>query len=222
MRAGDLAAPFPVVNMDTPAADAARLLAGRDLPGLIVTDAEGRPLTVLSGTQVLQMAVSRYCQDDLALARVVDEPTAGLLLAELAGPCRVPSRAASGARCGGARCHRDDHPAPGDPHSAVRQRGAGAYQKPCHALLAPQPAGGQAHWRRKDGRAASTADTRTGPPGLEGSPPSSPAWWRALGTVKRSEVAEGSVPGTARLRRDDGNRARCRCPRPAGSRRRGG
>lgn len=39
----------------------------------------------------------------------------------------------------------------------------------------------------------------TGPPGLEGSPPSSLAWWRALGgTVKRPEVAEGSVPGTAR------------------------
>jgi len=107
MRAGDLTAPFPVVNMDTPAADAARLLARRDLPGLIVTDAEGRPLTVLSGTQVPRMAVPRYCEDDLALARVVDEPAAGLLVAELAGyPCRVPSRAASGARCGRARCHR--------------------------------------------------------------------------------------------------------------------
>lgn len=85
MRASELAVPCPVVTMDTPAADAARLLAGRNLPGLVVVDAEGRPLTVLSGTQVLQMAVPEYCQDDPALARVVDEPTAGLLLGELAG-----------------------------------------------------------------------------------------------------------------------------------------
>lgn len=85
MRASELLVPFPAVTMDTPAADAARLLAGRHLRGLIVTDAEGRPLTVLSGTEVLQMAVPEYCQDDPALARVVDEPTAGLLLGQLAG-----------------------------------------------------------------------------------------------------------------------------------------
>ena len=85
MRASELLVPFPVVTMGTPAADAARLLAGRDLPGLIVVDQDQRPLTVLSGTQVLQMAVPEYCQDDPALARVVDEPTASLLLRELAG-----------------------------------------------------------------------------------------------------------------------------------------
>lgn len=85
MRASELGAPFPVVTMDTPAADAVRLLVGGCLPGLIVADGQGRPLTVLSGTQVLQMAVPEYCQDDPALARVVDEPTAGLLLRELAG-----------------------------------------------------------------------------------------------------------------------------------------
>lgn len=85
MRASELAVPCPAVTMDTAAADAARLLAGRNLPGLVVVDAEGRPLTVLSGTQVLQMAVPEYCQDDPALARVVEEPTAGLLLGELAG-----------------------------------------------------------------------------------------------------------------------------------------
>jgi hypothetical protein len=31
------------------------------------------PFTILPGTQVLRLAVPRYCQDDPALARVVDE-----------------------------------------------------------------------------------------------------------------------------------------------------
>ena len=57
MRASELLVPFPVVTMDTPAAEAARLLAGRDLPGLIVVDDAGRPLTVLPGTQVLRLVV---------------------------------------------------------------------------------------------------------------------------------------------------------------------
>jgi CBS domain-containing protein len=83
MRARDLALPFPTVGLDTPAIEAARLLAGQDLPGLIVVDAQGRPLTVLPGTQVLRMAVPRYCQDDPALARVVDEAAADVFLREL-------------------------------------------------------------------------------------------------------------------------------------------
>ena len=41
MRAGDLAAPFPTVGLDTPAIEAARLLAGQNLPGLIVVDDGG-------------------------------------------------------------------------------------------------------------------------------------------------------------------------------------
>jgi CBS domain-containing protein len=83
MRAGDLAAEFPVVTLDTPAIEAARLLAGQDLPGLIVVDDQGRPLTILPGTQVLRMAVPQYCQDDPTLARVVDEAAADLFLREL-------------------------------------------------------------------------------------------------------------------------------------------
>ncbi|WP_432838400.1 CBS domain-containing protein [Dactylosporangium sp. CA-092794] len=80
MRAAELAAPFPTVRLDTPAIDAARLLAGQDLPGLIVLDDKGYPSTVLAGTQVLRMAVPQYCQDDPALARVVDEEAADLFL----------------------------------------------------------------------------------------------------------------------------------------------
>jgi CBS-domain-containing membrane protein len=83
MRADDLAVPFPTVRLGTPAIEAARLLAGQDLPGLIVLDDKGYPLTVLAGTQVLRMAVPQYCQDDPALARVIDEQAADLFLREL-------------------------------------------------------------------------------------------------------------------------------------------
>lgn len=80
MRAEDLAAPFPTVSMDTPAMDAARLLAGQNLPGLIVVDDGGHPTTILPGTQVLRMAIPAYCQDDPALARVIDEAAADLFI----------------------------------------------------------------------------------------------------------------------------------------------
>ncbi|RCG32044.1 CBS domain-containing protein [Sphaerisporangium album] len=83
MHARDLVVDFPAVAMETPAVDAARLLAEHDLPGLIVVDGDGRPLCVLPGTQVLRMAVPRYCQDDPALARVVDEGHADLFVRAL-------------------------------------------------------------------------------------------------------------------------------------------
>jgi CBS domain-containing protein len=83
MRAGDLAAPFPTVTSATPAIEAAGLLGGQNLPGLIVVDEQGRPLTILPGTQVLRMAVPQYCQDDPALARVIDEAAADVFLREL-------------------------------------------------------------------------------------------------------------------------------------------
>ncbi|GAA2360774.1 CBS domain-containing protein [Nonomuraea africana] len=85
MRARDLVADFPVVGLDSPAIEAARLLADQDLPGLIVVDASGSPCTILPGTQVLRLAVPRYCQDDPALARVVDEEHADRFLLALDG-----------------------------------------------------------------------------------------------------------------------------------------
>jgi CBS domain-containing protein len=80
MRARDLAAPFPTVRPDSPALEAARLLAGQNLPGLIVVDENDRPKTILPGTQVLRMAIPTYCQDDPALARVIDEAAADVFL----------------------------------------------------------------------------------------------------------------------------------------------
>ncbi|MBB2915285.1 CBS-domain-containing membrane protein [Streptosporangium becharense] len=85
MRARDLVSTFPIVSLDTPVIDAARLLAEQDLPGLIVIDDDGLPLNILPGTQVLRLAVPGYCQDDPALARVVDEAHADAFLRSLAG-----------------------------------------------------------------------------------------------------------------------------------------
>jgi CBS domain-containing protein len=80
-----MAQPYPTVGMHTPALDAARLMAERNLPGLIVTDDGGHPLTVLPGTQVLRMGIPAYCQDDPALARVIDEAAADVFLRGVEG-----------------------------------------------------------------------------------------------------------------------------------------
>ncbi|HEY0699809.1 MAG TPA: CBS domain-containing protein [Micromonospora sp.] len=80
MRAGELAEPFPTVGLHTRTIDAARLMADRNLPGVIVVDDSGRPAAILDGTQVLRMAIPSYCQEDPALARVVDEAAADLFL----------------------------------------------------------------------------------------------------------------------------------------------
>lgn len=83
MRARDLVVEFPTVRRSTRVVDAARLLASQDLPGLIVVDGAGHPEVVLRGTDVLRMAVPRYCQDDPALARVIDEAAADVFAHQL-------------------------------------------------------------------------------------------------------------------------------------------
>ncbi|MEQ4723164.1 CBS domain-containing protein [Nonomuraea sp. B19D2] len=85
MRARDLLADFPTVRLDSPVIDAAKLLAEQDLPGLIVVDDGDSPFTILPGTQVLRLAVPGYCQDDPALARVVDEAHADAFMQALDG-----------------------------------------------------------------------------------------------------------------------------------------
>jgi CBS domain-containing protein len=85
VRARDLAQPFPSVRTDTAALEAAKLLARHNLPGLIVLDERDRPSSVLPGTQVLRLAVPTYCQEDPALARVVDESHADVFWQELRG-----------------------------------------------------------------------------------------------------------------------------------------
>jgi CBS domain-containing protein len=85
MRAREIVEDFPVVGLDDDAFEAARLLAARRLPGLIVTDAQGRPHTVLPGSQVLRFIIPAYVQDDPSLARVYDERHADRLCEALVG-----------------------------------------------------------------------------------------------------------------------------------------
>lgn len=84
MLARDLVRPFPVVELDTNALEAARLLVERNLPGLIVVDSTGHPQTVLPGSQVLRFVLPDYVQEDPSLARAYDERTADRLCASLA------------------------------------------------------------------------------------------------------------------------------------------
>ncbi|HZB50367.1 MAG TPA: CBS domain-containing protein [Mycobacteriales bacterium] len=95
MLARDLADPdFPTVGLDHDAAAAARQLAERRLPGLVVVDDAGLPHSVLPGSQVLRFVIPGYVQDDPMLARVYDERHADALTAKLAGtPVRTLLRA---------------------------------------------------------------------------------------------------------------------------------
>jgi hypothetical protein len=52
MHARDLLADFPVIGLDAPVIDAARMLADQDLPGIIVVGDDGAPFTILPGTEV--------------------------------------------------------------------------------------------------------------------------------------------------------------------------
>jgi CBS domain-containing protein len=76
---------FPTVPLDFDAADAARLLARRRLPGLVILDDAGLPHSILPGSQVLRFVIPGYVQDDPMLARVYDERHADALTTKLAG-----------------------------------------------------------------------------------------------------------------------------------------
>ena len=83
MLARDLAEEFPVITLDTDALTAARMMGERRHPGLIVCDGEGRPHTVLPGSQVLRFMIPSYVQEDPTLARVYDDRRADALLTKL-------------------------------------------------------------------------------------------------------------------------------------------
>jgi CBS domain-containing protein len=76
MHAEQMAEDFPVVSIDSSALAAARMLAEHRLPGIVVTDASGKPYAVLPASQVVRFIVPQYVQDDPALAGVLDESMA--------------------------------------------------------------------------------------------------------------------------------------------------
>jgi predicted transcriptional regulator len=73
VRAEDLDEQFPIVDVDSDALDAARMIAEHSLPGLIVRDASQKPYAVLLASEVLHLILPRYVQDDLMLAGVMGD-----------------------------------------------------------------------------------------------------------------------------------------------------
>ncbi|MBA2446114.1 MAG: CBS domain-containing protein [Nocardioidaceae bacterium] len=84
MRARDLAEPFPTVSLDADAMAAAQTMAAARLPGLIVCGDDGRPYTVLPGSQVLNFIIPKYVQVQPGLARAFDERASDELSIKLA------------------------------------------------------------------------------------------------------------------------------------------
>lgn len=85
MHAAQIAEDFPVVSMDTEALHAVRLLADQRLPGIVVTDASGRPVSILPASQVVRFLVPSYVQDDPSLAGVLGESLADRMAEVLNG-----------------------------------------------------------------------------------------------------------------------------------------
>lgn len=80
-----MAEDYPVVTAESGALDAVRLLAEHRLPGLVVTDRDGHPRSILPASQVVRFLVPGYVQDDPSLAGVLTESTADRIADTLGG-----------------------------------------------------------------------------------------------------------------------------------------
>jgi CBS domain-containing protein len=85
VRAEQIAETFPEVTLDSNALEAVRLLATRRLPGLVVTDTAGTPVTILPASQVVRLLVPPYVLDDPSLAGVLSESMADRVADKLGG-----------------------------------------------------------------------------------------------------------------------------------------
>ncbi|WP_173141161.1 CBS domain-containing protein [Kibdelosporangium persicum] len=85
MQARNMAEAYPVTSLDADALEAARLMGEHRMPGLVVTDTDGRPHSVLGASQVVRFLVPSYVQDDPALAGVIDEQFADKVATKLSG-----------------------------------------------------------------------------------------------------------------------------------------
>jgi predicted transcriptional regulator len=83
--AEQIAEEFPVVSLDSDALEAVRLLATRRLPGLVVTDSAGTPVTILPASQVVRLLVPVYVREDPSLAGVLSESMADRIADKLGG-----------------------------------------------------------------------------------------------------------------------------------------
>jgi predicted transcriptional regulator len=85
VRAAKIAEDFPAVTLGSDALDAVQLLATRRLPGLVVTDNAGTPVTILPASQVVRLLVPAYVQEDPSLAGVLSESMADHIVQKLGG-----------------------------------------------------------------------------------------------------------------------------------------
>jgi CBS domain-containing protein len=76
VQAAEIDEYFPVVDVDSPALEAARMLAEHSLPGIVVVTADGQLYAVLPASQVVRFIVPGYVQDDPLLAGVLAESMA--------------------------------------------------------------------------------------------------------------------------------------------------
>lgn len=74
-----------MVRCDSDALEAVRLMAEQRLPGLLVTDPQGRPVRILPASQVVRLLVPGYVLDDPSLAGVLSEITADRVADKLSG-----------------------------------------------------------------------------------------------------------------------------------------
>ena len=85
MQAAEIDEQFPVVDIDSPALEAARMLAEHSLPGIVVVTADGQLYAVLPASQVVRFIVPSYVQDDPLLAGVLAESMADRAAEKLGG-----------------------------------------------------------------------------------------------------------------------------------------
>jgi predicted transcriptional regulator len=80
-----MAEDFPVIGVEDDAWTAVTQLAENRLPGLVVTDPAGKPVSILPTSQVLRILVPQYVQDDPSLAGVLSESMADRVCDKLRG-----------------------------------------------------------------------------------------------------------------------------------------
>lgn len=80
-----MAEEFPVVGLESDAWEAVSQLAEARLPGLVVTDTGGKPVSILPASQVVRILVPSYVQDDPSLAGVLSESMADRVADKLRG-----------------------------------------------------------------------------------------------------------------------------------------
>jgi hypothetical protein len=85
VQAAEIAEAFPVVDVDSPALEAAWLLVDHRLPGLVVLTVDGRLYAVLPASQVVRFIVPSYVQNDPLLAGVLAESTSDRAAEKLSG-----------------------------------------------------------------------------------------------------------------------------------------